>query len=290
MRHHLTGSRPLKIMKKTPARFVLAIAATLVLVLSCYGLARAYLYYEAARAERMMRVLADVKLGDSEVQVLPMLEQYGTWRRFLEPYTYSDKTDYEYMVDIGPSGIYYYYVNPANTSMFYRITRAVVGNLNPRLRRAIGLRRWNVYGRVGFKDKRVKLVVGTVMVEGSHEWLNGGWALEQTIPPSEIDSCVTRWGVSWPHDANNYLVGWSRLIGMEKQNGGGEDASVNMTPDATDQERRSAHEFRWNCLTSRTGCRTVCDLYPGAEEYANSASSEGKRELCAAPSTRNSYW
>lgn len=277
-------------MKKAPARVVLAIAATLVLVLICYGLARAYLYYEAARAEHMMRELGDVKIGDSEAQVLPILQRNGTWRRFLEPYMGSVKTDYEYMVDIGPSGIYYFYFDPANTSMFYRITRAVVGNLNPRLRRAIGLRRWNVYGRVGFKDKRVNVVVGTAMVEGSHEWLNGGWALEQTIPPSEIDSYVTRRGVSWPHDANHYLVGWSRLIGMETQNGGGEDASVNMTPDATDQEKRSAHEFRWNCLTSRSGCRTVCDLYPAAEEYANSGTLYGKRELCAAPSARNSYW
>ena len=120
----------------------------------------------------------------------------------------NDKTDYEYMVDIGPSGIYYYYVDPANTSMFYRITRAVMGSLNPRLRRAIGLRRWNVYGRVGFKDKRVKFVVGTVMVEGSKEWLQGGWGLEQTIPPSEIRRIVTVPGVSWPHDANHYLVAW----------------------------------------------------------------------------------
>ena len=118
------------------------------------------------------------------------------------------KTDYEYMVDIGPSGIYYYYVDPANTSMFYRITRAVMGSLNPRLRRAIGLRRWNVYGRVGFKDKRVKFVVGIVMVEGSKEWLQGGWGLEQTIPPYEIRGFVTEPGVSWPHDANHYLVGW----------------------------------------------------------------------------------
>ena len=94
-----------KPMKKTPARFVLAVAATLVLVLICYVLARAYLYYEAARAEHMMRELGDVKLGDSEAQVLPILQRYGTWRRFLEPYTYSDKTDYEYMVDFGPSGI-----------------------------------------------------------------------------------------------------------------------------------------------------------------------------------------
>ncbi len=99
-------------MKKTPARFRLAIAITLFLVLSCYGLARAYLYYEAARAEHIMRELGDVKLGDNEAQVLPILQRYGTWQRFLEPYTYADKTDYEYMVDTGPSGIYYYYVDP----------------------------------------------------------------------------------------------------------------------------------------------------------------------------------
>ncbi|MGA9353374.1 MAG: hypothetical protein WBV46_06750, partial [Terriglobales bacterium] len=46
-------------MKKATRRFVLAIAATLVLVLSCYGLARAYLYYEAARAGRMLKALGD---------------------------------------------------------------------------------------------------------------------------------------------------------------------------------------------------------------------------------------
>lgn len=276
-------------MKKTPARFVLAIAATLVLVLICYGLARAYLYYEAARAEHMMRELGDVKLGDSEAQVLPILKRYGSCRRFLEPYTQGDKTDYEYMVDIGPSGIYYYYVDPANTSMFYRITRAVMGSLNPRLRRAIGLRRWNVYGRVGFKDKRVKVVVGIVMVEGSNEWLKGGWGLEQTIPPYEIRGFVTEPGVSRPHDANHYLVGWSRLIAMEPKNGGGEGPSSSITPSATEDEKRSAHEFRWNCLTSRSGCRTACDLYPAGVEYANSGIGK-RKEACAAPSPENSYW
>ena len=278
-------------MKKTPARFLLAIAIILVLVLSCYGLARAYLYYEAARAEHMMRELVDVKLGDSEVQVLPILERYGGCRGslLLQPYAKIDKTDYECLVEIGPSGIYYV-VDHANTSMFYRTTRAILSSLNPRLRRAIGLRRWNVYGRVGFKDKRVKVVVGVVMVEGSHEWLAGDWGLEQTIPPSEIDRYVTRSGVTWPHDANHYLVGWSQLIGMEKQNGGGEDASVNMTPDATDQEKRSAHEFRWNCLTSRSGCKTVCDLYPAAQEYADTGTWKERKEACAAPSASNSYW
>lgn len=112
----------------------------------------------------------------------------------------------------------------------------------------------------------------------------------ETIPQSEIDILVTSPGVSWPHDQNHYLVGWGRLIAMEKQNGGGEGAGVDIPPDATDEERRSAHDFRLQCLTSRSGCRTVCDLYPAAVEFASSTTRYGKRDLCAAPSARNSYW
>jgi len=276
-------------MKKTPARFVLAIAATLVLLLTCYGLARAYLYYEAAQAERMFKELAAVKIGDSEARVLPILQRYGSWRRVLKPYTMVDKTDYEYLVDNGPSGINYAVDRP-NISMFYRITRAVLGSLNPRLRRASGLRLWNVYGRVGFKDDKAKFVEGIVMVEGSNEWLEGGWDLEQTIPPYEIEISITSPGVSWPHDANHYVVGWSRLTAMEIKNGGGEGAGSSITPSATEDEKRSAHEFRWNCLTSRSGCKTVCDLYPAAVEYADSGTWREREEACAAPSARNSYW
>lgn len=275
-------------MMKTVVRSFRAITAVIGLVLIGYGLARAYLSYEVARAEHMMRELGDVKLGDSEAQVLPILQRYGGCRSSPQPYAKVDKTDYECLVEIGPSGIYYI-VDRANTSMFYRITRAVLSSLNPRLRRAIGLRKWNVYGRVGFKDKQVKVVFGSVMVEGSNEWLAGDWSLVETIPKYEIEGYVSL-GVSWPHDANHYLVGWGRLIAMEKQNGGGEGSGVGITPAAKDEERRSAHEFRLQCLTSRSGCRTVCDLYPAAVEFANSATLYGKRELCAAPSARNSYW
>lgn len=79
-------------------------------------------------------------------------------------------------LEIGPSGIYYL-VDRANTSTFHRITRAILSSLNPRLRRAIGMRRWNVYGRVGFKGRQAKVVFGAVMVEGGHEWSEGDWNL-----------------------------------------------------------------------------------------------------------------
>ena len=186
-------------MTKTPARFLLPIAITLFLVLICYGSARAYLGYEANRAGRMLKELAAVKIGDSEGQVLSMLARYGGCRSSLQPYAKADKTDYECLVEIGPSGIYYI-LDRANTSMFDRITRAILSSLNPRLRRSLGLRRWNVYGRVGFKDDKAKVVFGTVMVEGSHEWLEGDWNLVATFPESEIDAFVNSRVISWPHD------------------------------------------------------------------------------------------
>jgi hypothetical protein len=276
-------------MKKT-TKFVLAIAATLVLVLSCYGLARAYLYYEAARAERMLKELGDVKIGDTESQALAILQRYGNYRKAPEDFAKFDKADYEYQVEIGPSGIYYV-VDRARTPIFYRITRSVLSGLSPQFRRAIGLRRWNVYGRVGIKENRVALVLGAIIVEGSHEWLEGDWLLAKTIPPSEINRFVTSPGISWPHDVNRYLVGWStRLIAMENQDGGGEGASSWITPSATGDEKRSAHGFRLECLTSRSGCRTVCDLYPAAVEYADSGTWKERKEACAAPSASNSYW
>jgi hypothetical protein len=268
----------------------LALGGIFVLALGCYGLARTYLYYEALRAEQMIKELGDVKIGDPESQVVAILGRYGHYRKAPEDFAKFDKSDYEYQVEIGPSGIYYI-VDRANTDTFDRITRAIVSGLNPRLRRAIGLRRWSVDGRIGLKERRVNMVCGIVMVEGSHEWLAGEWTLAQAIPPYEIKRFVTSMGVSWPHDVNHYLVAWrNHLIAMEIQNGGGEGLDTWITPDATDEERRSAHEFSWQCLTSRSGCRTVCDLFPAAVEYANSATLEGKRELCAAPTARNSYW
>ena len=112
-------------------------------------------------------------MATAKLRCFRSLERYGGCRGVLEPYTKVDKTDYECLVEIGPSGIYYCYVDRANTRMFYRITRAVLSTLNPRLRRAIGLRRWSVYGRVGFKDKQAKVVFGAVMCRGQPRVVGG---------------------------------------------------------------------------------------------------------------------
>jgi len=207
-------------MKKTTTSFVLAITAAFVLLLSCYGLARAYLYYEAARAERMFKELGEVKIGDPESQVLAILQRYGKYQKMPEYVAKFDKADCEYLVEIGPSGIYLV-ADHTNTSMFYRTIRAVLSSFNPRLRRAIGLRRWNAFGVIGFRENHVIVVYGTVMVEGSNEWLSGQWRLSETIPESEINRFVTSPAVYWPQ-MNRYLLGWYHLR-FSREDGGGEN-------------------------------------------------------------------
>ncbi len=128
-------------------------------------LARGYLYYEAARAKHMMRELGDIKVGDPESEALPILKRYGNYRKAPEDLAKFDKADYEYEAEIGPSGIYYF-IDRGSTGVFCRMTRAVLNGLNPRLRRAIGLRRWSVDGRVGIKENSVTIVRGMVLAAG----------------------------------------------------------------------------------------------------------------------------
>ncbi len=146
-------------MKKTLTRFMKTIAVVIVTILLCYGLARVYLYHEAARAEHMMRDLGDIKIGDPESQALPILKRYGSYRTAPEYLAKFDKSDDDYEGEIGPSRIYYF-SDRANTGIFSRITRVILGGLSPRFRRAIGLRRWNVDGRVGIKENSVTVVRG----------------------------------------------------------------------------------------------------------------------------------
>jgi hypothetical protein len=275
-------------MKKIIARFVLVTAAAIIFVLICYGLAQAYLAYEITRAGQMLKELEAVKLGDNEASVLPILRKYDGFRRAPEEWAKFDKADYENLVEIGPSGVYAV-ADRTNTCMFYRVTRAVLSSLNSRLRRAVGLRRWNVWGRIGFKNNRVIVVVGGVTVEGSNEWLDGNWILVETIPESEIERFVTSPGITWPH-MNRYLLGWYRQRFFPIVDGGGEGSLAWITPSATEDEKRSAHGFMLQCLSSRSSCRTVCDLVPAAAEYANSGTWKERKEACAAPGPRNSYW
>ena len=82
--------------EKDTAGFVLAMAATLVLAAELLWLGTSLSVYEAARAERMLKELGDVKIGDPESQVLAILQRYGNFQKSPEYLAKFDKADREY--------------------------------------------------------------------------------------------------------------------------------------------------------------------------------------------------
>jgi hypothetical protein len=251
-------------MTKTLLRRIFLLTATLaVIVIVCYGAALAYLAYESRRASRMLQELASVNIGDNQASAVPLLQKYGGFRSAPQFRSRLDDFDYQYYSEFDPLLLN----QAAHPSKFASVIRMAATRIYPRLRRAMGLRRWHVLGFISVKQGRVKDVTGSVLVEGRHETLGGIWHHVETIPADEIELFVTRPGIDWPQ-MNRYLIGWRRLF--RDFDFPGEAAEIWITPSATPDEKRSAHQFMFQCLTSRSGCRTVCDLVPAGVEYANS--------------------
>lgn len=254
------------------------LAVALGLMLTLYGSARFYLLYEVHMAQGLLRDLGAVQIGSDEASLLPILREYQGYRRVSVIKDYEQ--DHEYLFEIGPGP-----ESSNHTSKFGKVARAALGNLNHRFRRAIGLRSWNVVGRIGLQGTRVVVVSGTVVVEGKSEWLGGQWQLAETIPKYAVDRFIAEQGVSWP-DVNHYLVGWM-FLRFSKADGAGDSALSWITPSATREEIQAASKFSLQCLTSRSGCRTVCDLFPAALEYARTRTWSAGANPCSEP--KNGY-
>jgi hypothetical protein len=230
----------------------------------------------------MLHDLESVRLGDSEASVLPLAQRQDGHRQVPEfPKNGNlryEEPDYEYLLKVDP---WHIYVPVGHIGTVDSAIRAATATISPRLRRAIGLRRWWVVGSIGLKQGRIIAVTTSVLVEGSDEWLGGVWRLLDTIPDQEIQHFVIQPGVSWPQ-MNHYLIGWTHP-NLSKSDGAGEAVEVWMTPSATQEERQSATQFMLQCLTSRSGCQTVCDFVPGASEYVRSGTWTERKEACSAP-------
>jgi hypothetical protein len=261
-----------------------AIAAALALVLLCYGLARAYLVHEITRAGQMLNDLEAVKIGDSEGSVLLISRKYDGYR--WAPTMFSklhENPDYEYVLEVDPWRFWHIDTETNHAGKLDRMIRTASTTVAPRVRRATGLRRWSVLGRISFRQNRVVAVTGTAVVEGRDEWLGGVWHLSETIPDEEIRRFVIDPAASWPQ-MHRYLMGGAYL-NFSAADGGGESIESWITPSATHDEKQSASRFMFQCLTSRSGCRTICDFVPGALEYVRSRTWAEGRDACLAPRT-----
>lgn len=268
-------------MKKTLLRRIIWLFATLgVMVIVCYGAAFAYLVYESRRANSLLEDLSGVKLGDNEASVVQLTQKYGA-NRYVPPpgsrlvFAGSD-LGFDFLCGFGLDPLCINRNNPHWTrfdSLIYMATTRIT----PSLRRAMGLRRWMVGGQIGFKQGRVMGVNYRVLVEGTHEWLEGTWYLVPTIPAHDIEHFVSIPQVDWPQK-NRYLIGEHRLFHGYEAPGTGLETWI--TPSATPDEKRSARQFMLQCLTSRSGCQTVCDLVPAGVEYARAGTRTERRDAC----------
>lgn len=231
------------------------------LVAVCYGTARSYLAYEASRASSMLHDLESVKVGDPEASVISISENYGGYRwipEFREP---DDQTsDCVYVLEANP---WRFPSLTGHTRKFDDAVHKISSSLNSRLRRTVGLRMWNVIGSISLKENHVIALSGSAFVEGRDQWLGGMWHISGNIPKYELERFQES-SASWP-EMNRYLIGW---VNLNMAGGLREAVESWITPDATYDEKLSARRFNLQCMTSRTGCQTVCDLVPDAVGYA----------------------
>lgn len=262
------------------ASFVIAI--TLVVVVTGYGVARVYLASQCRRAGNMLRDLESVKLGDPEVSVLALCQRHETYRQIpvfpKDANLEYEEPDYEFQFKVDP----WHLSMPADhVSTVDSSVRAATATINPRLRRVVGLRKWWIVGTIGLKKGRVIAVTTSALVEGRDEWVGGVWRLLDTIPTQEIQRFSIQPSVL-SAEANRYLVGWTHP-NLSRADGSGEAVETWMTRSATPEERQSAIRFTLGCLTSLSGCRTVCDFVPGAWNYAKSGTSTERERACSPP-------
>ena len=272
-------------MKKNLLRRIILLTATLAaIVVICYGAALAYLAYESRRASSLLQDLSSVKLGDNEASVVPLTQKYGRYP-YVPP---SVPREVFHGSELGFDFLYGFGFDPLcmnrNNSHWTRFDSLIYmasTRIAPSLRRAMGLRRWIVGGQIGFKQGRVMGVNYIVLVEGTHEWLQGNWFLVPTIPAGDIDHYVWDAQVDWPQK-NRYLIGEHFLLHGYEARGTGLETWI--TPSATPDEKRSARQFMLQCLTSLSGCQSVCDLVPAGVGYAKAGKWEdGRKQPCSTP-------
>lgn len=244
-----------------------------------YGAVRTHLAVQSKRASEMLHDLQSVKLGDSESSVLSLSQKYAGYREVPNlSGSLHDETDSEYLLSVDP---WRFNVDADHAGTVDRAIQTASTGFAPRLRRGIGFRRWSVNGRIGFRQGHVAAITATELVEGSNEWLGAISHLVGKVPENAIQRFVTQPGVPWP-EMNRYLIGWT-YENFSKADGAGEAAEIWITPSATQEEKQSAFQLNLHCLTSLSGCRTVCDFVPGASQYAKRGTWAERKEACSGP-------
>jgi len=240
--------------KRRLRAFVFVITGILGTSLILYGAARLFLLVEARRAASFLTQLNSVRLGDERNAVLPLLRKYeDVW---FERQIGADRGNYVLRVD--PWHFYRPLAGPHWVDISFR---GAIDKLSS-LRRQLGLRAWVVNGGVRLNSESVESVWADVVVEGANEWLMADWRYGSAVPPHETE--LYKEGGKYRPEMDQYFVSWTHLhMGMES----GEGIRNWVTPLGDSDQQRAARTINLQCLTSATGCHSLCDLMPDAAQY-----------------------
>jgi hypothetical protein len=239
-------------MKRRLAAGARILTVATAVLLFCYLIVRSSLAYQIRRASQLLEEVQRVNLGDSEDSIRPMLEHYHAYRWNVQ---LGGHEDYNYIFEINP---WRFPTIPRGGSV--RKVRAIESALNPRFRRAIGVRLWMVDSEIAIKQGRVVAIQTTTVVEGRRMWLGAMSRFSQKPREFErrADSVDSEPEVSQPLATQGVL---------EMGSGTGTSWSIWTTPSSPKDQRQMANQLNFGCLRSLSGCDTVCDLMPEAARF-----------------------
>jgi hypothetical protein len=230
------------------------------IVIAAWGSIWAYVAYEAHRTKLMLGEVSQIRVGDTEASILPLVERYGGFKWSSGPLPpkeeWIDKDEYNYQKTRARDYAYAIEVNPfasitPHTGRLAQVMRKVRAAVPARLRHVMGMRDWLAEADVSIRGGRVQSVLTMTLFAGRSKWLGHSWWLAEGMPEHDMRQ-------------RTYAVGAGALTMGE---GGGMTIDNYFTPEASEEEAEAARQFNTNCLTSITGCNNFCDVAPRALDY-----------------------
>jgi hypothetical protein len=229
---------------------------------------RSCVRYEVHRATSLLADASQIRVGDAEASVLPLVKRYDgfKWGK-KEPLgakeDYIDKDEYDYeLVHEKELASDYKYSLPVSPFSLMPHPLQEPGRLKKALRNAmvkspvplrswLGARDWGIDVEIAIRDGRVQSVVGLVLAEGHTQWLGQEWRFVSAMPRVEMQRKTFNIDASY----------------LEMPTGGGELNECTFTPKASSEQVRVSRQFNIACLTSVRGCDGFCDFDPDTIAY-----------------------
>jgi len=240
----------------------LRVAIVVFLVVTvAWGSMWAYIAYEALRTKSLLTEVSQIRIGDTEASITPLVERYGGFKWTREPlspkenwiseeeyeYQQSRQSDYQYEIQISPFETVF-----RRTGWLTQALRTVRTVFPARVRPILGMRDWGAVAELSVRSSHVQSVSTVILVVGRSGWTGYSWELAEGMPVHDIHQ-------------QTYAIGAAFLTMPDAGNHG--MLENYFTPKSSEEEARAARGFNARCLISIKGCEGFCDIAPTAIEY-----------------------